>query len=108
MNEIVTKALEGGLFAALFCFLFFYMLRDSKQREVKYISVIEDLELRLKEAIKNLGVCEQIKNGCDENSRLGENILTCALGIEDDVKSIDGKTDAIKSELDLICSKERL
>ena len=101
MNEIVTKALEGGLFAALFCFLFFYMLRDSKQREVKYISVIEDLELRLKEAIKNLGVCEQIKNGCDENSRLGENILTC-------VKSIDGKTDAIKSELDLICSKERL
>ena len=36
-------ALANGLWCALFVFLFFYQLRDSKTREEKYVSIIEDL-----------------------------------------------------------------
>ena len=36
-------AIANGLWCALFVFLFFYQLKDSKQREEKYVSIIEDL-----------------------------------------------------------------
>ena len=42
-TDILKLALANGLWCALFVFLFFYQLRDSKTREEKYVSIIEDL-----------------------------------------------------------------
>lgn len=109
MNEILTKALESGLFAALFCVLFFYMLKDAKLRENKYISVIEELELRLKETTTALGLCKDIKNVCEENGRLGDEILSDTRKIMVEVKSLDSRAEAMRSDLEQLSSdKERL
>ncbi len=109
MNEIVTKALESGLWAALFCILFFYMLKDSRQRENKYMSAIEELGARLKETTDALDICKEIKNDCDESECLSENILSGTHTIMSDVKSIESKANEIKSELESLRSiKERL
>lgn len=109
MNEVLTKALESGLFATLFCVLFFYMLSDSHKREDKYMSVIEQLEQRLKSAIEALGLCEDIKSDCEENNRLGGNILSDTHSIRVDIKGVEKRADAIKGELEKLRSdKEKL
>lgn len=41
MIEISKFAEEYGIFAALFTFLFLYVLRENTKREKKYIEVIE-------------------------------------------------------------------
>jgi len=43
MIDILSIALNSGLFAALFCFLFIFQLRDSKEREKKLVSAIDAL-----------------------------------------------------------------
>ncbi len=108
MNEIVTKALESGLWATLFCVLFFYMLRDSRLRENMYISTIEQLGMRLKEATDALGMCEQIKADCKNGNRIGDDILCDARKIRQDVEIIDGKADYIKSEIEALRSQKEL
>jgi len=43
MDAILTMALGYGLWAALFCYLFFHLIRDSKKREQKYQETIRML-----------------------------------------------------------------
>lgn len=42
-QEIIKMALSYGIFGVLFVYLFFYMLKDSKAREVKYQDIIDKI-----------------------------------------------------------------
>lgn len=53
-QEIVSVIISNGIFAILFVCLFCYQLKDSKRREEKYQSTIDQLS-------KHIGVIEQIK-----------------------------------------------
>lgn len=70
MNEIMTFALENGLWAALFCFLFFYMLKDSRNREKKYTSTITSLSNQISALTQSLEICQELK----EETRRGIDI----------------------------------
>lgn len=59
MEEIMTQALGNGIWATLFCFLFFYMLKDAKERESKYTATLMSLTDSLK-------CVEGVKAICDE------------------------------------------
>lgn len=54
-TEIIKMACQTGIFASLFVYLFFYMLKDSKNREVKYQELLDKLTDRFSvmDAIKN-------------------------------------------------------
>lgn len=57
-QEIIKMALSYGIFGVLFVYLFFYMLKDSKAREVKYQDIIDKLT-------EKFGVIEDIKTDVD-------------------------------------------
>ncbi len=42
-EKIMSMALTNGIWAALFVFLFFYTLKDSKEREKSYQGVVKGL-----------------------------------------------------------------
>lgn len=52
VEEIFNAALSSGLFAVLFTFLLFYILRDSSAREKKYIETINKLTMHLDAVIE--------------------------------------------------------
>ena len=60
-QQIMSVALGNGLWAALFCLLFLYQLKDSRAREKKYVVIIEGLGERLK-------TVEEIREGCERIS----------------------------------------
>ncbi len=74
MNEIMSVALDNGLWAALFCFLFFYMLKDSRNREKRYSVALERLSRNLDETATALKVCEDIKENVERNSAVCKTI----------------------------------
>lgn len=49
MEEIVSMIVANGLWAALFCVLLGYELRDSRKREARYTLTITSLSERLSE-----------------------------------------------------------
>ncbi len=53
-SEIIKMVVSYGIFAVLFIYLFFYMLKDSKVREVKYQEIITSLT-------DKFGVIEEVK-----------------------------------------------
>lgn len=61
MDEIMSLALEHGLFAVMFCFLFLYMLRDARMRERKYTAAIEALSVQLSDVTNALKICRDVK-----------------------------------------------
>ena len=46
-SQILELAVGNGIWAVLFVFLLFYVLKDSTKREEKYISLIDDLSTKL-------------------------------------------------------------
>ena len=58
-QEIMSVVISNGIFAVLFVLLFFYQLRDSKQREAKYQQTIDELS-------KHIGVVHEIKEDVEE------------------------------------------
>ena len=58
-DEILTLAIENGLWAVLFLGLFIFVIRDSSNREKKYQKTIKDLT-------ENLGIVKYIKEDVDE------------------------------------------
>lgn len=58
-QEIMSVVISNGIFAILFVLLFFYQLKDSKQREAKYQKTIEELT-------KHIGIIEGIKEDVEE------------------------------------------
>ncbi|WP_346874238.1 BhlA/UviB family holin-like peptide [Clostridium sp. UBA5988] len=58
-SEIIKMVVSYGIFAVLFVYLFFYMLKDSKVREVKYQEIITSLT-------DKFGVIEEVKKDVEE------------------------------------------
>lgn len=58
-QEIMSVVISNGIFAVLFVLLFFYQLRDSKQREAKYQKTIADLT-------SHIGTINEIKEDVEE------------------------------------------
>lgn len=46
-EQILSLAVGNGLWAVLFCALLFYLLRESKAREEKYVALITSLNKKL-------------------------------------------------------------
>ena len=59
MEEILKLIVNYGLTTVLFIFLFFYNLKDSKEREIKYQEVISSLT-------EKFGVIEEVKKDVEE------------------------------------------
>lgn len=57
-QEIIKMAFTYGIFGVLFVYLFFYMLKDSKNRETKYQELLDKLTDRF-------GVVDAIKIDVD-------------------------------------------
>ncbi len=58
-QEIMSVVISNGIFAILFVLLFFYQLKDGKQREAKYQKTIADLT-------KHIGIIEGIKEDVEQ------------------------------------------
>lgn len=54
LKSILEAALQQGVWAALYIYLFFRMLRDNAQREEKYQSMIENLSQNILTGIDNI------------------------------------------------------
>lgn len=54
LKSILEVALQQGIWAALYIYLFFRMLRDNAQREEKYQSMIENLSQNILTGIDNI------------------------------------------------------
>lgn len=109
MNEILVKALENGLWAALFCTLFAYMLKDSRAREDRYDSALDALGDRLREAIEAFGICKLIKSDCENGVRLSTAVKDDTERIICDIERLEAQTESIKSETEALKAfKERL
>jgi len=59
-QEIFKIACGDGLIAALFCALFFYQLKDAREREKRYCSLVGELTERLKTVDKIEQACADI------------------------------------------------
>jgi len=53
--EVLRVALNSGLFAALFCFLFVFQLKESREREKKFIKTIDVLL----DGLKNVAIVDE-------------------------------------------------
>lgn len=58
-KDIISVVISNGIFATLFVLLFFYQLKDSRQRENKYQKTIAELT-------KHIGTIQEIKEDVEE------------------------------------------
>ena len=54
LQSILEVALQQGIWAALYIYLFFRMLKENVQREAKYQGMIEDLSHNIQTGIDNI------------------------------------------------------
>lgn len=79
-NEVLSTAVSNGVFATLFVALLIYELKDSRKRETKYQSTIENLSgklntvdeikqgvVEIKEQITKLSKPKRSENETDKN-----------------------------------------
>ena len=64
-GEIMSLAIGNGLWAALFCLLFLYQLKDSRSREKKYTATIGSLTKSLGDFKGMKKDCQSIKEDCE-------------------------------------------
>ena len=60
-QTLLDLAAANGLWAALYVFLFIYVLYDSKNREKKYQITIQENQAIIKELSQKLGIVEDIQ-----------------------------------------------
>lgn len=60
-QTLLDLAAANGLWAALYVFLFLYVLYDSRNREKKYQLTIQENQAIIKELSKKLGIVESIQ-----------------------------------------------
>lgn len=60
-QTLLDLAAANGLWAALYVFLFLYVLYDSKNREKKYQLTIQENQAIIKELSQKLGIVENIQ-----------------------------------------------
>lgn len=54
LQTIIEVALQQGLWAALYIYLFFRMLKENAAREEKYQAMIDSLNTNIAEGIENI------------------------------------------------------
>lgn len=54
LNSILEVALQQGIWAALYIYLFFRMLKESAAREAKYQGMIEMLSRNIQKGIEDI------------------------------------------------------
>ena len=54
VTNILEVALEQGIWAVLYIYLFFRMLKENAQREERYQSMIDDLSKNIQSGIDNI------------------------------------------------------
>lgn len=73
-NDILSIIISNGVFAILFVWLFWYQLKDSSKREIKYQQTIEQLTSHLKilDDVKHdlTDIKEFLKGGDDDEEFL--------------------------------------
>lgn len=60
-QTLLDLAAANGLWAALYVFLFIYVLYDSRNREKKYQITIQENQTIIKELSQKLGIVEDIQ-----------------------------------------------
>ena len=60
-QALLDLAAANGLWAALYVFLFLYVLYDSRNREKKYQLTIQENQAIIKELSQKLGIVENIQ-----------------------------------------------
>lgn len=60
-QTLLDLAAANGLWAALYVFLFIYVLYDSRNREKKYQITIQENQAIIKELSQKLGIVEDIQ-----------------------------------------------
>ena len=60
-QTLLDLAAANGLWAALYVFLFLYVLYDSRNREKKYQLIIQENQTIIKELSQKLGIVEDIQ-----------------------------------------------
>lgn len=60
-SELFRLASTNGIWAALYVFLFIYVLYDSQNREKKYQITIQENQAIIKELSQKLGIVEDIQ-----------------------------------------------
>ena len=60
-NTLMELAAANGIWAALFVFLFIYVLYDSRRRENKYQKTIEENQSIIKELSDRFGILESVQ-----------------------------------------------
>ena len=58
-QDVISVVISNGIFATLFVLLFFYQLKDSRQRENKYQKTISELT-------RHIGTIQEIKEDVEE------------------------------------------
>lgn len=61
-KSLMELAAANGIWAALFVFLFIYVLYDSRKREGKYQDTIKENQSIIKELSSKFGIVEDIQN----------------------------------------------
>ena len=54
LQTVIEVALQQGLWAALYIYLFFRMLKENAAREEKYQAMIDSLNTNIAEGIENI------------------------------------------------------
>lgn len=60
-GTLMELAAANGIWAALFVFLFIYVLYDSRRRENKYQKTIEENQSIIKELSSRFGILESVQ-----------------------------------------------
>ena len=67
ISRILELAIEQGIWAALYIYLFFRMLKENKERETRYQATIELLSENIEEGIEKIQ--EKLNNMCSLSVR---------------------------------------
>ncbi len=59
-NEIMSMALSQGVWAALFCCLLFYQIKDGRKRETGYKNTVDALVNRLRTVVEIKTMLEEV------------------------------------------------
>lgn len=54
MQSLIEAALQQGIWAALYIYLFFRMLKENKEREDRYQAMIDRLSSNIEEGIEDI------------------------------------------------------
>lgn len=57
IQTIMEAALQQGIWAALYIYLFFRMLKENAAREEKYQAMIDSLSTNIAEGIEDIQIC---------------------------------------------------